>query len=273
MEMAPHSLTLLLLRMFIIILRVILCFIQHLYLPQTHLDVRQPILTPTIFNLSGPQTYPITTFSVTNQTANASSFSNNWNFGDGQTSTSVSPGHHTYNTWGTYSITLVVSSTYCTDSVTHTAVIKPPQPIASFGGGGKGCTPLQVTFQSTSQFGTSFFWNFGDGSTQSGTDTIVTHQYVNTTTATVTHSVKLVVTGPGGKDSMTVNNIVTIYPNPSALFTMQPNPPILTSGIDPLVCSNNSNAVATSFIWNFGDNTPEVTDVNPSHVYQNPGQF
>ena len=223
-----------------------------------------------LFNLtpSGPQTYPATTFGLTNQTANAASFANNWDFGDGHVSTQVSPGSHNYNTWGTYSVTLVVSSTFCRDSVTKIAVIKPPAPIATFTGGKKGCAPLQVTFQSTSQFGTSYFWNFGDGNTQSGADSIVTHQYNNAGN----YSVKLVVTGSGGKDSVTTANAVIVYALPVALFTMQPNTLIVTVGIDPIVC-NNISMGAASYTWNFGDNTPDVTDVNPSHIYQQPGQF
>ena len=223
-----------------------------------------------LFNLTptGPQIYPATTIGLTNQTANAASFANNWNFGDGHTSTLVSPTNHTYNTWGTYSVTLVVSSTYCKDSITKITVIKPPPPIASFNGGDKGCAPLQVTFQSTSQFGSSYFWNFGDGNTQSGADSVVTHQYNNAGS----YNVKLVVTGGGGKDSVTKINDVIVYPLPTALFTMQPSTLLVTVGIDPLVCTNVSMGAA-SYIWNFGDNTAEVTDVNPTHVYEQPGKF
>jgi gliding motility-associated-like protein len=227
-----------------------------------------------LFNLtpSGPQIFPAATIGLTNQTANASSFTNNWSFGDGTTSTQVSPAHHTYNTWGTYSVTLTVSSTYCRDSITKITVISPPPPIASFIGGGKGCTPFLVTFQSTSQFGSSYLWNFGDGNTQSGTDTIVTHQYNNNNTDSIIkiRTVKLVVTGPGGKDSMTIVNDVTVYPNPIANFIIQPL--LVTVGIDPIVCTNHSGG-ATSYIWNFGDNTPDVTDYSPSHIYQQQGQF
>ena len=222
------------------------------------------------FTPTAIQTYPATTIFLTNQTVNASSFANSWNFGDGVTSTLVSPPNHTYNTWGTYSVTLVVSSTYCKDSITKIEIIKPPKPVASFTGGKKGCSPLDVTFTSTSQYGTSFFWNFGDGNTQSGTDTVVTHQY--TSTVTVSYPVKLIVTGPGGKDSTTLVNDVTVYPIPDALFTMQPSNLIVTAGVDPLVCTYAGQG-ASFYIWDFGDNTPDVTDQNPTHVYQQSGQY
>lgn len=220
------------------------------------------------FTPTAAQTYPAATIYITNQTANAASFINGWNFGDGHTSLLVSPANHTYYTWGTYSVTLVVSSTYCKDSITKVEVIKPPPPIAGFTGGKNGCAPLQVTFTSTSQYGTSYFWNFGDGNSQSGADTIVTHQYNNAGNYTV----KLVVTGSGGKDSAVIANAVNVYAVPVALFTMQPSTLVVTVGIDPIVCTNVSMNAA-SYIWSFGDNTADVTDVNPSHVYQQPGQF
>ena len=219
-------------------------------------------------NPPGTQIYPASTVGFTNLTANAGSFSNYWNFGDGHSSTVVSPGNHLYSTWGTYSITLVVSSAFCKDSMTKVEVITPPKPIAGFSGGQKGCAPLQVTFQSTSQYATSYYWAFGDGNTQSGSDSIVTHQYNNPGSYTV----KLVAIGPGGRDTVIKVNDVEVYAIPVALFTIKQSPPIVTVGVDPITCTL-VNTSAASYIWNFGDNSPDITTTNPSHIYQQPGQF
>src|SRR5262249_30740732 len=59
------------------------------------------------------------TFTTSNLTANftdgsASPTSWHWDFGDGSTSTQQNPSH-TYNTNGTYTVTLIVQSSGCTD--------------------------------------------------------------------------------------------------------------------------------------------------------------
>ncbi len=223
------------------------------------------------------QTYPSTTISFTNSTANALSFTNYWEFGDGNVNFSVSPANHTYSIWGTYTISLVVSSTYCKDSVTHVEIIIPPKPIASFTGCTKGCVPLKDSLQSTSQYATSYYWDFGD---HLGSASVANPIYIYTQPGT--YNIKLVVTGLGGKDSITTNSCAIVYPNPKALFTMQPTPLVVNVGVDPVVCNNISSISSipsppaetiSSYTWNFGDNSPEVTTKNPSHIYQKPGQF
>ncbi len=220
-----------------------------------------------LFNMTPAiQMYPARTITLVNQTANASSFNNLWEFGDGNTSNVVSPPNHTYSTWGTYSVTLVVSSQYCKDSLTKIEIIKPPLPIAGFKGKKKGCAPLKVSFTSTSQYAASYNWDFGDNL---GSASIPNPTYVYTQPGN--YNVKLVVIGPGGqKDSITGVDSVVVYPAAKAIFVVTPT--VVTVGIDPIVCSNlSSNAV--SYIWNFGDNTATVTTTNPSHTYQQAGQF
>lgn len=58
---------------------------------------------------------------------------------------------------------------------------------------------------------------------------------------------------------------------------MQPTSLVVNTETDPIVCNNVSSISAPSTIstysWNFGDNSPIVTTKNPSHIYQQPGQF
>jgi gliding motility-associated-like protein len=219
------------------------------------------VMTPTV------QTYPARTIHLINNTANASSFTNFWEFGDGNTSNVVSPPNHTYATWGTYTVTLVVSSQYCKDSLSKVEIVTPPLPIAGFKGKKEGCTPLRVPFISTSQYATSYSWDFGD---TLGTASIPNPIYVYTKPNT--YSIKLVVTGPGGKDSIIGIDSVTVYPLPTALFVASPT--VVTSGVDPVSCNASTySKLANSYIWNFGDNTPTVTAANPTHTYQQAGTF
>ncbi|MBS1646235.1 MAG: PKD domain-containing protein [Bacteroidetes bacterium] len=219
----------------------------------------QFVLTPTV------QTYPARTIALTNQTPSAGSFNNVWHYGDSTSFSGISSPNHTYATWGTYSVTLVVSSTYCKDSVTQIAVIKPPLPIAGFKGKIKGCVPLKASFVSTSQYATSYYWDFGDNL---GSSTIPNPTYIYTQAGV--YSVKLVVTGPGGKDSIAGIDSVTAYALPHALFTAAPTS--VSMGVDPVVCSNLSTG-ASSYNWNFGDGSPLISVINPQHIYQQTGQF
>ncbi|MBN4062408.1 PKD domain-containing protein, partial [Bacteroidales bacterium AH-315-I05] len=77
------------------------------------------------------QVYPSATVSFTNNSS-AGTWQYDWDFGDAQTSSSPNPSPHIYTTWGTYTISLLVYSAYCADSITQTVVIEPPLPIAGF---------------------------------------------------------------------------------------------------------------------------------------------
>jgi len=121
-----------------------------------------------------------------------------WSFGDGQTSTAVSPSH-TYATPGTYQVTLmVVDGGGFTDSETK-GVIPDAPPNAAFG---IGCGELTCGFLgsvSTDDYGiVTWHWDFGDG--QSSTTPNPTHTYA----AGGTYAVTLTVTdGSGSTDSET----------------------------------------------------------------------
>lgn len=234
--------------------------------------------TPTAsFTISpATQTYPATTVTITNQTPNAGSFANSWNFGDGTTSNLPNPPNHIYSTWGTYTISLVVSSAFCKDSTTQVEVIIPPKPVASFTGCKKGCVPLRDSLHNTSLYATSYYWDFGDNL---GVSSIQNPVYIYSQPGI--YDIKLVVTGPGGKDSVTQKGCAEVYPLPKALFTLQPTSLSVSAGTDPIVCANistiNPNLVPpetiSSYIWDFGDGTATVTATNPSHIYQQAGQY
>jgi len=227
-------------------------------------------------NPGNTQIYPATTIQVVNNTANDSSFNNHWNFGDGNTSSVVSPPNHTYTTWGTYTITLVVSSTYCKDSVTQVEVIIPPKPVASFTGCTTGCVSLIDSLHSTSLYATSYFWSFGDP--LRGSASIANPIYVYSQPGI--YNIKLVVTGPGGKDSVITNACAIVYPNPEALFTIQPTSAQVIVGVDALTTVSTSTITLiptpesiSTYTWNFGDGSADINTKNASHIYQQSGQF
>jgi len=142
-----------------------------------------------------------------------------------------------------------------------------PAPVANFAANPtSGTAPLNVAFtnQSTGSI-TSFAWTFGDG----GTSTLASPSHTYSTAGTF--SVSLTVTGPGGSNTRTANNLITVNAPagaPVANFTASPR-----SGAAPLnVVFTNTSTGANTFAWSFGDGgTSNVA--SPSHVYTTPGTY
>ncbi|AKJ38402.1 PKD domain-containing protein [Methanosarcina barkeri] len=132
-----------------------------------------------------------------------------WNFGDGKTSTEQNPSH-TYETVGTYTVNLTAmnyggsNDTTKTDYITVTSDTSAP--VARFTtDANSGQVPFTVKFTDTSAGKVSSWnWDFGDGSTS--TDQNPTHTYVTAGSYNVT----LTVTGPGGSNTATSAEPITV---------------------------------------------------------------
>ena len=143
------------------------------------------------------------------------------------------------------------------DAVTVTII---PIPTVSFTADNViGCSPLDVTFTNNSvPNGTNCLWDFGDGlnSTSCGT---VTHQFTDvgcyTITLTVSEGVCI--------NSLTQTNMVCIVEDPVANFTFTPD---VAEELDPTFDFTNTSNFATSYIWDFGDNSTSTVE-HPSHLY------
>jgi PKD repeat protein len=194
-----------------------------------------------------------------------------WTFGDGTTSTVANPSK-VYSAAGTYTVSLTVTGPGGSNTQTRTNYITvtalPPAPVAQFTGTPtSGVTPLTVNFTNTSTGSiTSYAWTFGDGSTS----TVANPSKVYSVAGTYT--VSLTVTGPGGSNTQTRTNYITVAalpPAPVAQFTGTP-----TSGVTPLTVNftNTSTGSITSHAWTFGDGTTS-TVANPSKVYSVAGTY
>ncbi|MCD6066623.1 MAG: Microbial collagenase precursor [Bacteroidetes bacterium] len=214
------------------------------------------------------QLYPATVVAINNTTPNAGAFTSSWDYGDTQTSSLTFPVSHDYGTWGTYTISLVMSSPFCRDSTTQVVEIIPPIPVAGFKGTKEGCRSLEVSFQSLSQYENNYLWKFGDGNTSNQQNP--THTY----NAAGVYDVTLIVFGDGGSDTLVGIDSVTVYDLPQAAFIA--NPVSVNAATDQVFCTNISvspDGTALSYIYNFGDNTALETSSDPSHVYQEAGEF
>jgi uncharacterized repeat protein (TIGR01451 family) len=140
-----------------------------------------------------------------------------WDFGDGSAhSLDQNPVHH-YTSAGNYQVTLkVTDSRGCTASVTSSVQVR-ANPVPTF-----TVDPSTLCFrpelstafhgQATSGSGPyTFAWDYGDGSTGSGSDT--THQYANQGT----YNVKLTVTDNNGCTGTTTSPVTIVDCDPPGI--------------------------------------------------------
>jgi parallel beta-helix repeat protein len=171
-----------------------------------------------------------------------------------------------YSASGTYTVSLTVSGPYGTDTQTKTNYITVyAAPVANFSGTPvSGTAPLAVSFTDTSTGNiTSWSWDFGD----TGTSTLQNPSH--TYTSAGTYTVSLTVTGPGGSDTKTATNYITVYAVPVANFSGTP-----VSGTAPLsvTFTDTSTGDITSWSWVFGDGYTSTVQ-NPSHTYLFAGTY
>lgn len=148
------------------------------------------------------------TVNFSDQSISATSWS--WDFGDTGTSTLQNPSH-TYNTAGTYTVTLNVTNSYGSDSEVKTnyiTVTVPQAPVANFSASSTNIQAGQtVTFtdQSTNN-PTSWSWSFTGGTPATSTAQNPTVTY----STPGTYTVSLTATNAVGSDSETKNNYITV---------------------------------------------------------------
>ncbi len=205
------------------------------------------------------QVQPNSTVNFTNTTP-AGTWTWLWTFGDGNTSTVMSP-THTYGVSGTFAVTLLVSNGICSDDVTHNVSVLPAPPIAEFDSIPPGCMPWNVAINNTSLYATSYYWDFGDGHSSNAMNPNYTYLQAGS------YQVTLTVTGPGGTD--TRSRIVYVYQSPRAYFEVSP---IKVYVNDEKVRLFNLTEGGDNFIWEFGDgDTSHVRD--PFHKYTTEGIY
>ena len=156
------------------------------------------------------------------------------------------------------------ANNYWVDVVFHTTVSPPPT--AGFvANPTSGTAPLTVTFADDSSGNIdTWSWNFGDGTTSTGTARNAAKAYANSGT----YPVVLTVTGPGGSTTATRTISVTAAA-PVADFTATP-----VSGIAPLAVAftDGSTGTASGYSWSFGDGGTSTVQ-HPAHTYTAAGTY
>lgn len=188
-----------------------------------------------------------------------------WTFGDGGTDTVQNP-THTYNTYGTYTVSLIViTNSGATDTAIHTILVN-PAPVASFTVLST-CTSDSVYFTNTSTVSSgniiSWNWNFGDGNADTLQNPV--HSY----SAAGTYTVSLTVASDSGCTSTFIDTLV-FAKGLTAGFSDTVDCKLNVFFTDTTLISTGDSLVAWS--WNFGDGNFDTLQ-NPSHTYSASGTY
>jgi PKD repeat protein len=199
--------------------------------------------------------------SFTNTSTNVSGFV--WHFGDGTNSIVNSP-THVFTSGGTFTVTLVGTSTTfaCVDSISH-VITETPLPVPVFVPTNTfGCAPLLDSFINTSTKASFYNWRFGDGNTS--VLPAPTHVYTNAGTYTVLLTAQ---SAAGCTDS--VKQIIQVHPVPKAGFSQSSK---LSCVFPVTVNFTNTSTGATGYAWDFG-NTQTSANVNGTTSYVANGTY
>ena len=183
-----------------------------------------------------------------------------WEFGDGQTSNSMSPSH-IYEEDGTYTVLLHATNECGTSTVSEVITIL-TLPVPDFTSDvQEGCAPLVVNFIDQSSSNADFWvWTMPGASPDVSTEQNPTVVY----NIPGTYDVSLEVINGAGSSSITYSDFITVHPQALAVFVYT------VDGLTVNFTNNSENA--DSYYWDFGDGN-NSTEENPSHTYEDGGEY
>jgi gliding motility-associated-like protein len=199
---------------------------------------------------------------------NTSLYSNSakWIFGDGTTSTLTEPTHY-YSTPGTYIARLAVAGPGgCVDTVNKTIILYPSNATLTYSPLA-GCSPLPVSFHSSTQGPVTYLWDFSDGNTLATTDSNLIYTYL----LPGQFLPKVILEDQTGC-KIPVTGVDTIYVTKSDVNFAADDSLLCDGGIINFTDSTISNGVINGYLWNFGDGGTSALQ-NPSHNYTAPGFY
>ncbi|MEM6263577.1 MAG: PKD domain-containing protein, partial [Bacteroidota bacterium] len=190
-----------------------------------------------------------------------------WDFGNGATSSQVSPIHN-YTQAGTYDVSLILfAPSGCIDTFTRTQYIRIFGPTGSFLFTPKeGCPGTQVSFTGSSPDLVTYQWIYGDGSSGAGQQTTYTYNQSGIFAPT------LAITDSGGCTVyLNSPDSVEIYDIPSVDFVSSQRV-ICEAGLINFQDFSQGSLTGATYHWSFGDGDTSNLQ-NPSHQYTNVGSY
>ncbi|MBK7094976.1 MAG: PKD domain-containing protein [Saprospiraceae bacterium] len=185
-----------------------------------------------------------------------------WDFGDGAYSFDSLP-VHTYNTEGSYTVTLYTYNDNCPSDDIYSTEIEIASPtVASFTFNQTDfCKPSSIQFFDASSNNTkNRFWEFQGGIPASSSDLNPVVIYYETGS----FNVKLTASNSLYTNSLELKNVVQISTTPVVNF-------VYTINSNKVSFTNNTQN-GNSYEWDFGDGTFS-NESNPVHIYANKGVY
>lgn len=194
-----------------------------------------------------------------------------WDFGDGETSTDRNPVHE-YVQPGEYEVSLTVTTDGGTNTVVRPGyIVVSAVPMVDFDASPTGgSAPLNVQFTDRSMPGTSaitsWFWEFGDGTTSSAQNPL--HIY----SAPGSYTVSLTARNDAGEATRTRADLITVTQRPAAAFSAAPREGAAPLAVSFLDESLSGSAPIEEWLWDFGDGTSS-SERNPIHEFAASGAY
>jgi gliding motility-associated-like protein len=204
-------------------------------------------------------TLPLVT--LTNNSSTTAGTTYFWDFGNGQTSTDLTPTPFRYATAGTYTISLTVrNANGCENSMVKNIVIT-PNPIASANAVGSQVICIGERTQLSASGGTTYSWTPATGLDNPNIPNPIASPSVSTT-----YTVRISDALGCFKEIPVTVGVETL---PAAKFSLQQSDSCSTF---PLITLHNEAANATSFWWDFGNGTGSAAK-NPVVRYTAEGNY
>lgn len=194
---------------------------------------------------------------------NLSQFSDGyqWSFGTSDSTTVENP-VYTYEADGQYYVTLTVHNECGSFEISEFISIG-TFPTAAFDiNTTEGCAPLTVEFTNQSSDNTSGLLWFFEGGTPS---TSTAENPVVSFSSGGSYNVMLIAGNETGNDTLEMIDIINIDAGPNTAFFVDAN--------ELEVSFNNTTGNGTSYIWDFGDNMGNSTEINPTYTYAEEGEY
>lgn len=203
----------------------------------------------------------------------ASPVSWSWNFGDGSpVSTSQSP-VHVFPSLGIYNVTLTISNGSCTNSITKAIKVIDNRPDFA-ASTTNACRIATISFTSLNNVNIiNYFWDFGQGNTNSGAGSVGGVVYNKSGDYTVSLTTTDIYGCQQKLDKINYIHITGPTANFSATNTSGCKG--LTTTFNDLSQSDGISAIV-KWTWDFGDGTPlqTFTSLPPhQHTYVNAGTY
>lgn len=126
----------------------------------------------------------------------------------------------------------------------------------------EGCPGTTIEFYNTTQYGTTYRWDMGDGTFTTDVNPMHTYNYAGQ------YKVNMIAYGPDNRN-VTVDTLITIHSNPVARFYFRPDTAFVNK---PVRCYDDDSYNASVYHWDFGDNQ-YASESNPLHNYSSSGSY